>query len=76
MRDKNHIKSVEKDIAGLLKNQFKNKSGIIYCISRKKCEDLAENLSKNHGILADYYHAERTSEEKQKIQALWMENKI
>lgn len=37
-------------------NQFKGKSGIIYCLSRKKVEELAETLQVN-GIKALPYHA-------------------
>ena len=36
--------------------QDKNASGIIYCLSRDDCEDLAEWLTLQ-GISADYYHA-------------------
>ncbi len=37
-------------------NQFKGKSGIVYCLSRKKVEELAETLQVN-GIKALPYHA-------------------
>ena len=46
---------VEKDIIKFIK-QHPNKSGIIYCLSRKKVEDLAEVLRANN-IKAAYYHA-------------------
>lgn len=42
----------------MLRTRFRGKSGIIYCISRKECEKLAEVLSKNYSIKCDYYHAE------------------
>lgn len=44
-----------KDIIKYIKGN-ENKSGIIYCLSRKKVEELAENLSVN-GISALPYHA-------------------
>ncbi|MCP9612176.1 DNA helicase RecQ [Coprobacter tertius] len=47
--------NVDKDIIKYIKNQS-GKSGIIYCLSRKKVEELAETLKVN-GINALPYHA-------------------
>lgn len=58
IRLKKNIKNVDNDVSKMLKNRLKNKSGIIYCISRKDCEKLAGNLKKNHNIKCDYYHAD------------------
>ena len=52
------IKDIERDISILLKTRLEKQSGIIYCISRKDCERLSENLRYNHGIKVEYYHAE------------------
>jgi bloom syndrome protein len=57
IREKNS-KKVEQDIADILKKRFINKCGIIYCISRKDCENIAENLKRNFKIKCEYYHAE------------------
>ena len=46
---------VEKDIIKYIRSQ-KGKSGIVYCLSRKKVEELAATLQVN-GILALPYHA-------------------
>ena len=48
-------KDVDKDIIKFIKNN-PEKSGIIYCLSRKKVEELAEILQAN-GINARAYHA-------------------
>ena len=48
-------KDVDKDIIKFIK-QHPNKSGIIYCLSRKKVEELAEILKAND-IKAAAYHA-------------------
>jgi ATP-dependent DNA helicase RecQ len=52
VRDKSNVK---KEIIKFIKNN-KGKSGIIYCLSRKKVEDIAELLNVN-GIKARPYHA-------------------
>ena len=48
-------KTVDKDIIKFIKSN-QGKSGIIYCLSRKKVEELAEILQAND-ILAKAYHA-------------------
>ena len=52
VRDKSNVK---KEIIKFIRNN-KGKSGIIYCLSRKKVEDIAEFLNVN-GIKARPYHA-------------------
>lgn len=52
VRDKTNVK---REIIKFIKNN-KGKSGIIYCLSRKKVEDIAEFLNVN-GIKARPYHA-------------------
>ena len=42
-------------------------AGIIYCLSRKGTEKIAEKLS-DQGLQADYYHAGRPSEERSEVQ--------
>lgn len=48
IRDKKSLKSVDEDVVQLLRGRFKGKCGIIYCISRKDCEKLAETLKRNY----------------------------
>ena len=60
----------------MLTTRFRGKSGIIYCISRKDCERLSENLSRNYNIAVNYYHAELPYEARQEIQRKWMNNEI
>ncbi len=52
---KQKTKDIDKDIVRFIK-QHPGKSGIIYCLSRKKVEDLAEVLRAND-IKAQCYHA-------------------
>lgn len=58
IRNKKSLKSIDADLVNLLQTRFKNKSGIIYCVSRKDCEKLAETLKRNYKIACDFYHAE------------------
>ena len=55
-------------------NSNKNNSGIIYCISRKKCDDLAMKL-RNNGINAESYHAGLSDKQRIERQNNWFENK-
>ena len=45
----------------------KDSSGIIYCLSRNNCQDVAEAL-RNYGINAGFYHAGMKAEQRAKIQ--------
>jgi bloom syndrome protein len=62
------------DLVKLIKLYPKTSSGIVYCLSRATCEDVADKLRSN-GINADYYHAGMDSDYKEQIQKDWIENK-
>ena len=53
-------------ITGFVKDR-KGQSGIIYCLSRKSCEDVAAKLL-SKGIKADFYHGRMSSGERSKVQ--------
>ncbi|TKA28011.1 hypothetical protein B0A50_04077 [Salinomyces thailandicus] len=59
------------DIASLIKDHHSGQTGIIYCLSRKNCEDMAEALTEKHKIKAYHYHAGLESHEKTRIQKEW-----
>jgi len=63
---KNALKEIIKYI-----KQHQGKSGIIYCLSRKKVEELAQNLSVN-GIRALPYHAGLEAAERIKNQDMFL----
>ena len=50
-------------------------SGIVYCKSRKRTKELAEQLG-SYNIQADYYHAGLTADERARKQEDWINNKI
>ena len=58
--------NVNKEIIKYVK-QNAGKSGIIYCLSRKKVEEIAESLKVN-GIKAEPYHAGMDAKERAKVQ--------
>ncbi|KAF1837972.1 hypothetical protein BDW02DRAFT_627523 [Decorospora gaudefroyi] len=66
-------KGVINSIAALIKENYRGKSGIIYCLSRKGCEQVAEKLSEL-GILAYHYHAGMGSAERSEVQRKWQTN--
>ncbi|KAI2886947.1 hypothetical protein CBS147343_3097 [Aspergillus niger] len=58
-------------IADTIKTSYANKSGIVYCLSRKTCEKVASGLRDDYRIKAEHYHAGMDSAERAKIQQDW-----
>ena len=52
-----------------------DESGIIYCLSRRACEDVAESLQ-SYGIDAAYYHAGMAGDERKFIHNQFLSDKI
>ncbi|RWS16947.1 Bloom syndrome protein-like protein [Dinothrombium tinctorium] len=73
VRQKN--KSTLQEISEMLKRQFYNKSGIIYCLSRKDCENVADFLRREK-IKAEAYHAGFGDNKRVDIQERWINNQI
>lgn len=63
-------KNIEADIIRFIR-QFKGKSGIIYCLSRKKVEEIAQVLQVN-GIKAVPYHAGLDAKTRAKHQDMFL----
>ena len=55
--EKKKISKADEHIEQMLNTQFKNKSGLIYCLSRKDCERLSDKL-KRMDIKCEFYHAD------------------
>lgn len=66
-----HLKVLPgKDRYKVILNHIRNRSdqsGIIYCLSRKNCEKVAEKLKKD-GINADFYHAGMSADKRSIVQ--------
>jgi bloom syndrome protein len=63
-------------IASIINGSYRGKCGIIYCLARKKCEDVAKKLREEHGIKAHHYHAAMESAEKRHVQQQWQKGTI
>lgn len=66
-------KGVVASIAELIKTKYPKKSGIVYCLSRKTCEQVAEKLTEL-GVKAQHYHAGMESSERSEVQRKWQSN--
>jgi bloom syndrome protein len=76
IRDRKQFKNVNDDLVQMLRTRFRGKSGIIYCISRKECEKLAEVLKRNYQMKCDFYHAELSHAKRKEVQDRWMRDEI
>lgn len=56
-------------------NRHKNDSGIIYCLSRKSTEHVANEL-KNKGFKAAHYHAGMESSERSRVQEAFIKDEV
>lgn len=66
-------KGVINSIAALIKEKYLGKSGIIYCLSRKSCEQVAQKLTQM-GIRAFHYHAGMEPADRSAVQCKWQAN--
>ncbi|XP_034719066.1 ATP-dependent DNA helicase Q1 isoform X1 [Etheostoma cragini] len=63
------------DIASLIKNRYKDQSGIVYVFSQKDAESVSSELQKKD-ILAYPYHAHMEPDDKSCIHRKWTSNQI
>ncbi|XP_028793658.1 mediator of RNA polymerase II transcription subunit 34 isoform X2 [Neltuma alba] len=69
-------KAVIDEIAGFIQESYPNEeSGIVYCFSRKECEQVATEL-RERGISADYYHADMDVHAREKVHMRWSNGKL
>lgn len=71
VRSKTKAKDVLDSIANTINTDYRGQSGIIYCLSRKNCEDIAAKLREQYNIMAHHYHAGMEPEEKKEVQRQW-----
>uniref|UniRef100_A0A8C7R1N2 ATP-dependent DNA helicase n=1 Tax=Oncorhynchus mykiss TaxID=8022 RepID=A0A8C7R1N2_ONCMY len=74
LKDSNSDDSVS-DISALIKERYKDQSGIVYVFSQKDAETVSADLQKK-GINASPYHANMNPEDKSQVHRKWATNKI
>ncbi|VDL82637.1 unnamed protein product [Nippostrongylus brasiliensis] len=62
------------ELARLIKTRFSNQSGIVYCFSRKDCEEVTTQL-RGSGIHAAFYHADMDSKRRSTVHEKWVSGK-
>lgn len=67
-------KGVIKDMVNFIATQGERASGIIYCSSRDKCENLAKELNEKYDLRARHYHAGMSKGDRRKNQEGWQEH--
>ena len=72
---KNKKAEMMSKIVDLVTNKYRGQTGIIYTLSRKNCEVLANELWEKHGVQAVFYHASLKPEDKKQVQADWQAGK-
>ncbi|KAK9276040.1 hypothetical protein L1049_005571 [Liquidambar formosana] len=77
VREKSSVgKMAIDEIAGFIQESYPNyESGIVYCFSRKECEQVAKALHER-GISADYYHADMDVNAREKVHLRWSSGKL
>uniref|UniRef100_A0A674ECJ7 ATP-dependent DNA helicase n=1 Tax=Salmo trutta TaxID=8032 RepID=A0A674ECJ7_SALTR len=74
LKDSNSDDSIS-DISALIKERYKDQSGIVYVFSQKDAETVSADLQKK-GINAYPYHANMNPEDKSRVHRKWAINKI
>lgn len=76
VRPKGKNDDVLTSMADIITSHYRNQCGIIYCLSRKTCEKVAEDLEKKYRLKAKHYHAAMATNEKSKVQSAWQAGKV
>lgn len=76
VRPKRSNQSATNDIAALIKKKYRGVSGIVYTISRRQAEEVAQTLSNDHGIKAEHYHAQIDPAQKVAVQTQWQQGRV
>ena len=71
IRNKNNYNNVVENIALFIQRQYPDSSGIIYCPSRKNCEEVSKELRDKFKINCDFYHGQMSESKRNEIQEKW-----
>ena len=76
IRNKKGMNDIIGDMANFINKKYPEACGLIYCSSRKDCENVSEKLRRNHGLSAHYYHASMNEKLKYSVQEKWKNDEI
>ncbi|CAG0889003.1 unnamed protein product, partial [Darwinula stevensoni] len=68
-------KNVIQDVIDLIKKTFPGQSGIVYCLSRRECNQVARSITQG-GIRAVSYHAGLTDPQRNSVQHEWISDRV
>jgi len=68
-------KNCSYEVVAMIMTKFKNTCGIVYCLSRKDCDDYTAHLKKN-GIKALSYHAGLSDDQRSNCQGRWISDEV
>ena len=68
-------KAPQENLAQFIK-EHDGQSGIVYCGSRRQCEELADKLKRDFGINATHYHAALEPQDRINVQKSWQHGTI
>ncbi|GAA5871760.1 hypothetical protein JCM8547_008135 [Rhodosporidiobolus lusitaniae] len=69
-------KNVLADIADFIEQGHREESGIVYCSSKKQCEETAQRLRQQYKIKAMHYHAGMDKNDRIRVQEQWQAGQI
>ncbi|KAL9253743.1 ATP-dependent DNA helicase Q-like 2-like protein [Drosera capensis] len=77
VREKSSVGKIALDeIAEFITQSYpNNESGIVYCFSRKECEQVAKDL-RERGVKADHYHADMDAKDRERVHTRWSNGKL
>lgn len=75
IREKGSQEKAIAQIKDLVTKDFAGKTGIIYCHSRKSCEDTCSKL-KREGVRVEYYHGGMEPSQRERVQEFWQKGYV
>lgn len=68
--------TVLRDMADFIKAHHDGHCGIIYCLSKRACEEVAQKLVENYHLPSKHYHAGMSKNDRKMFQREWQEGRI
>ncbi|KAF0979745.1 hypothetical protein FDP41_000898 [Naegleria fowleri] len=75
VRKKASLEKTAKEISDFINEKYPNQSGIVYCLSKKDCEKMAEELT-NLGHNVGVYNSDVAAADKQDVHEKWSRDEL